>query len=325
MPKKEYRFNPDTLSYEVVKEPFRYRFYRVLRKGIFIFIIVSVLNIVYSSKYYTPKIKRLLRENDELFANYDILNNKIRLASIKLEDIQRRDNNVYRPLFAADTVSIDGIYTPFPAERYANMVDNEYGDIMIKNWQELDAVSRQLYRQSLSLDELQELSKDKEHMALAIPAIWPIDKRDLRKAIGAFGNRFHPIYHRYITHKGIDMGAKIGDGIYATANGTIKLTDKGVPKRGYGMQVLIEHGYGYRTRYAHMSEILVVPGQKVKRGELIGRVGNTGGSTGPHLHYEVIYMNKHVDPVNYFRRDMSEAEFEHIIESAKTTTFETDF
>ncbi len=126
-------------------------------------------------------------------------------------------------------------------------------------------------------------------------------------------------------HQGIDLGDKPGDAVYATGNGVVKDTDLGMRRRGYGRQILIDHGFGYRTRYAHLTSIDVVEGQQIKRGEQIGTVGNTGGSTGPHLHYEVIYMGKPVDPINYLKRDMDEAEFERIIEEANTTTFETEF
>lgn len=183
-------------------------------------------------------------------------------------------------------------------------------------------MTRRTYLQSRSLDELQLLATDKEHMATAIPAIWPIDKRDLRNSIGAYGGRMHPIYKRYIKHDGIDLPAKIGDPVYATGNGVVQSTDIGFRNRGYGRQILIDHGFGYKTRYAHLSQIDVEPGQHVTRGEQIGRVGNTGASTGPHLHYEVIYMGHTVDPINYFRRDMDDEEFERIIRAARETTYE---
>jgi murein DD-endopeptidase MepM/ murein hydrolase activator NlpD len=177
--------------------------------------------------------------------------------------------------------------------------------------------------ESKSLDDLQLLSKDKELMAASIPAIWLINKRDLRGHIGAFGSRLHPIHNRYIEHKGLDFGARTGDPVYATGNGEVVISEQGEAKRSYGQQIVIDHGFGYKTRYAHLSKRFVTEGQYVKRGELIGYVGSTGGSTGPHLHYEVLYMNNNVDPINYFRRDMSVEELDEIIEQAKATTFET--
>ena len=231
-------------------------------------------------------------------------------------------NEVYRSLFGVDSLSVHGVYTPYPAAKYGSMKDDPYAPQMIGTWLELDRMTRLLYQESKSLDQLEVMAKSKELMADAIPAIWPIDRRNLRGHIGAFGSRVHPISGRISGHQGIDLGGRTGNPVYATGDGTVAFNNEGV--RGYGLQVLIDHGFGYKTRYAHLSKILVSPGQKVKRGELIGEVGSTGRSTGPHLHYEVIYRGQHVDPINYFSRDMTEAEFEKIIESARATTYETE-
>ncbi len=323
MADKEYRFDPDTLSYEVVKEPLRIRLYRLSRKAIVLFIIVCIINLAFSLIVpRTPKMARLERERENLLQRYDLLDDRIAAASQRLDALQSRDNDVYRPLFGADTTVVPGVYVPYPDSVYTYLGEYAYGERMRSSWEALDAVSRRLYRQSLSLDQLQGLATDKESMASSIPAIWPIDKRNLRNNLGAFGGRLHPIHKRYIKHDGLDMPAHIGDPVYATGNGVVKMTDIGYRSRGYGRQILIDHGFGYQTRYAHLSQIDVEPGQVVHRGERIGRVGNTGASTGPHLHYEVIFMNTPRDPVNYFRRDMSEEEFERIINAARETTYE---
>lgn len=319
---KEYRFNPDTLTYERIREPVRLRIYRYLRHGIVLFLLVCILNMLFSLAFRTPKMERIARENDELLVRYDILSRRISEAEARLDAIHQRDIKVYRPLFGADTMYIPGIYIPYPDSVYADLNGYEYSGIMVSNWKLLDRLGRKIYLQSRSLDQLQMLATDKETMATAVPAIWPIDKRNLRNNIGAYGNRFHPIYKRYIKHEGIDMPADIGDPVYATGNGVVKATDIGFRRRGYGRQILIDHGFGYQTRYAHLSQIDVEPGQRVSRGEQIGRVGNTGGSTGPHLHYEVIFMGHTVNPINYFRRDMDPEEFERIIQSVQTTSYE---
>lgn len=323
MSKKEYKFNPETLTYEEVKDPFRLRFYRFLRKAIIVFIAVCVLNLLFSFVYYTPKMKRLESERQELLLRYRILGDRIGIASQKLAELQERDNNVYRLIFAADTLSIPGIYTPYGEERYAYMADNYYGTVMVGTWKQMDAVTRSLYLQSRSLDELQSLAVGKEMLASAVPAIWPIDRRSLR-GMDHYGGRMHPIYKRWLFHKGIDLGAPMEDPVYATGNGVVKSTDRGFRSVGYGRQILIDHGFGYQTRYAHLTSIDVKPGQVIKRGEQIGTVGSTGGSTGPHLHYEIIYMNKTVDPLNYLKRDMDESEFEQIISAANQATFEKE-
>ncbi len=322
MAKKEYKFNPETLAYEPVRRPERLARYLLIRRLLLFFIAAAVVNIVYSYEYYSPKTRAIERTGREVAHRYDILSEKVHNLGAKVGELHQRDNDVYRPLFGADTLSLAGIYTPYSEQAYSYLTE-EFQTPAKQLWLSLDEQTRLLYRQSISLDDLQVLSKDKEKMAASIPAIWPINKKDLRGPIGAYGRRLHPIYKRYIQHKGIDFGGRRGDPIYATGNGKVVHSEKGQRRKGYGQMLVIDHGFGYKTRYAHLNERLVVVGQEVKRGELIGYMGSTGGSTGPHLHYEVIYMGNNVDPINYFRRDMSEEEFERIIESAKTTTFET--
>jgi len=320
MAKKRYKFNPQTFTYEAIAIPFRIRFYRILRKILVGFILASVVNLLFSFFFYTPKMYRIGERNNELLLKYDILNDKIDAATAKIEELRHRDNRVYRSLFASDSLSLRGIYTDYPETKYARMEDDMYAPLMIGTWKNLDAMSRLLYLESKSLDQLEALSKDKEEMAEAIPAIWPINKRNLRGRIGAYGSRLHPILGRVRNHKGIDLGGRIGDPVYATGNGRVAFDNMG--SSGYGKQIVIEHGFGYKTRYAHLSKVLVQPGQKVRRGELIGEVGSTGLSKGPHLHYEVIYRGHTVDPINYFSRDMTAEEFEKIIESAQATPYE---
>ena len=322
MRKKEYKFNPETLTYEPVELPTRLKRYFFVRRLLLFILVALVVNMVYSHAFYTPKLTSLEREGNKIAHEFGVLGSRFSSTEEKLGELMHRDHYVYRSLFGADTLSVEGIYRDFASSAYEEYTDN-YGGIVRSAWQRLDALTRLVYRQSISLDELQILSKNKEKMAASIPAIWPIDKRDLRGPIGAYGRRLHPIYKRYIKHKGIDFGGRKGDPIYATGNGKVVHSEKGLRRKGYGQQLVIDHGFGYKTRYAHLNERLVKVGQEVKRGELIGYMGSTGGSTGPHLHYEVIYMGNEVDPINYFRRDMTEAEFDRIIEQAKTTTYET--
>ena len=291
MARKKQTFDPHALTrevvsatHEVVTVPFRLRTYRVIRKILIIFIAVSIVNVVFANVFYTPKMYRILRENSELVFKYRLLQDKIRAEQRKLD---------------------------------------EYAPLMIGTWQQLDAFGRQLYRTSVSFDELQILAKNKENMSTAIPAIWPIDRQALRRGIEPFGYRNHPIYHRRILHKGIDLAANIGNNVYATGDATVQSTDLGQPRRGYGKQILLNHQYGYQTRYAHLSQIFVKPGEKVVRGQLIGKVGNTGGVTGPHLHYEVIHMGQVVNPINYFNRNMTNEEYERLMEQMQELNLDT--
>ena len=320
MTRKSYRFNPETLAYEPIQRPMRIRIYRFVRKILIGFILACVVNFLFSFFFYTPKMSRIIRENRELEIKYSILHDRIRVSTRRLNEIKHRDNHVYRSLFAADTLDISGIYTPYPDTKYAGMADDHYTPLMTGIWRELDALTRLLYLTSLSFDELQALAANKEQMSLSIPAIWPIDKKNMGgRSIGMFGGRNHPILGVYRMHTGVDLGGKTGEPIYATGNGVVVTENKG--GAGYGYQILIDHGFGYKTRYAHLSKVLVETGQQIVRGELIGLMGSTGLSTSPHLHYEVIYMGTPVDPVNYFR-DLDEATFEEIIQNAKETSFE---
>ena len=325
MAKKRYKFNPQTLTYEVITIPFRIKFYRALRKVLIGFILASIVNVLFSFFFYTPKMYRISRDNNELLIKYNMLNDKLRAATARLQEIRHRDNSVYRSLFGTDSLNMQGIYTPYPDSKYKHLNNDLYTPLMVSTWKELDenepdwAVPRvQIARRAGGTEQKQ----GDDLLAEAIPAIWPVNKRNLRGHIGAFGTRRHPVTGRIAGHQGIDLGGRVGDPVYATGNGRVAFNNEG--ERGYGKQVLINHGFGYKTRYAHLSKILVAPGQYVRRGELIGEVGSTGRSTGPHLHYEVIYRGLHVDPLNYFSRDMSEEEFAKIVESAQATTYETE-
>jgi hypothetical protein len=294
----------------------RYGVYTTLRYVLVGFILASLVNLVFTYFFYTPKMYRIGKDNAELVVKYRILDEKIRTASRQLDELKHRDNGVYRSLFGVDSLSIDGIYADYPDTKYADLAGDHFSGLMTDSWKELDRLGRRIYRQSRSLDDLQALARDKEQMASAIPAIMPVNAKDLRGGIGGFGMRLHPIYKRYIFHEGIDMPGNRGDKIYATGDGYVTYANAvGTGRIGYGKNIIIDHGFGYDTRYGHLSKVLVTPGQWVKRGELIGEMGNTGGSTGTHLHYEVLYRGTNVNPISYFKRDMDPAEYEKIIES----------
>ena len=332
MTQKRHTFDPQTLTHEaqtltreVVTATFRLRTYRLIRKILLGFILVSIANVLFSYFFYTPKMYRIVRENRDLVIKYRILQDRIRTAQRKVDEIKHRDNYVYRSLFSTDTLSIDGIYTPYSDAKYAPLADDNYASLMVGTWQQLDALARMLYLESVSFDELQILSRNKEQLSSAIPAIWPIDRAALHNNhIGAFNpRRLHPIYHRIIAHKGIDLGCDRGTPVYATGDAVVESTDQGQARRGYGKQVLLNHEFGYKTRYAHLSKILVKPGEKVTRGQIIAETGNTGGSTAPHLHYEVIHKGTPVNPINYFNRNMTSEEYNRLMEEIRETNFES--
>ena len=302
----------------------RLRSYRLIRKGLIGFLIVSIINLLFSSFFYTPKLYTIANENRELQLKFNLLQSRINAAQGRLQDIKHRDHNVYRPLFSSDTLSIDGIYSPYEQNKYAAIEGDEYAPIILPAWQDIDQLARSLYLASKSMDELQVLSKDKEKFSTAIPAIWPIDRTKMRNKIGAFGYRNHPVLRRWKFHSGVDMPGRIGDPIYATGDGVVEYVERSRARYGYGTQILINHGYGYKTRYAHLNKLHVEKGDTIKRGQLIADMGNTGISTSPHLHYEVIYNRSHVNPINYFDRNMSAEAYKSLMNQIQDANYESE-
>ena len=302
----------------------RLRSYRLVRNLLIGFILVSICNLLFSSLFYTPKMFRLADEKRELKLKYEILQNRIRSSQRILDEIRHRDNYVYRPLFSSDTLTIEGIYNPYEQNKYAAFEGEEFSPMVTGVWLEMDQLARSLYLESKSLDELQILSKDKEKFSTAIPAIWPIDRSKMRNKIGAFGYRNHPIFRRWQFHSGVDMPGRVGDPIYATGDGVVESIEISRARRGYGTQILINHGFGYKTRYAHLNKLHVEKGDTIKRGQLIADMGNTGQSTSPHLHYEVIYNRTHVNPINYFDKNMSADAYKSLMNQIQEATYETE-
>ncbi len=307
MAKAKYYYNPQTSTYEPVKSTPLNKFLKI---GGFLassLIFASVLFYAGYSLLDSPKERELKREIDQMSLQYEILQERMGQVSVVLKDIQVRDDSIYRALFYADPISPDIRQAGYGGvDRYENLKDYRNSEIMIKSAKKIDEISKTLIVQSKSYEELLDLAKSKSEMMASIPAISPINSKNLHKGISGFGSRIHPVYKIKKSHKGIDFAAPTGTPIYATGNGIIRDTGK---ERGYGNMVKIDHDYGYETLYGHMSKIKVKKGQKIKRGEIIGYVGNTGISTGPHLHYEVIKNDRPVNPINFFFNDLSPSEY----------------
>ena len=321
MSDRKLRYNRSGGSNAETYVKYRLRTYRIVRKALIGFILVSMVNVLFSHLFYTPKMYAISRDRRELLIKYDILRDRIAAAQRQTEQIKHRDNDVYRPLFSVDTLSVEGIYQPYPDSKYADFADDAHASVMMPAWQQIDRLARSIYLESVSLDELQQLSQDKEQLSSTIPAVWPVD-RTVMRSIDYFGWRYHPIYHRTIFHKGIDLGCDVGNVVFATGNATVEMVDNGQRYRGYGRQILLDHGFGYKTRYAHLNRILVQPGDKVVRGQVIGEVGRSGGVTGPHLHYEVIRAGQPVNPINYFDRNMTAEEYVDLMENIRQANLE---
>lgn len=300
--------------------PFRIWLYRFARRLLIIFILGLIANFFFSYFFYTPKMWRLRELNNETIAQYQALNAKIAGSISLLNQIKSRDANQYRAVFSLDTINDPLIWVDYPAEHYESIGYGRYGELMRASELSLDRLSRQLYGQSVSLDQIEELAINKDIMMEHLPTLWPMDRALMRNGLGAFGYRSDPFNRGTKMHEGVDMAAPIGTPIYATGNGIASIPQGG----GYGYQIMVDHKFGYKTRYAHLSKILVEPGQWVKRGEIIGLMGSTGRSTGSHLHYEIIHKGVPVNPINYLSHDLSSEDFREIVENARETTFEKD-
>lgn len=275
------------------------------------------LVILYDNYFESPRELILKNEVKQLEFYYSKLNQDIEDLTDILSRIEQRDDNIYRVVLGAEPIDksvrnagIGG------TDRYADIREAgiDHSDLVIDLHEKVDHLRRKLYIQSKSQDEVVQLAHKKEKLYASIPAIQPIANKQLLALASGFGLRIHPVYKVKKLHTGIDFAASIGTPIYATADGTVDKVE--VRFSGYGKMVEIDHGFGYRTRYAHMHDFAVKKGQQVKRGDLIGYVGNTGLSTAPHLHYEVLINNKRVDPVHYFFDDLTPAEYEKILELA---------
>ena len=289
----------------------RLRAYRLVRNLLIGFILVAICNLLFSSLFFTPKMFRLADEKRELKLKYEILQSRIRSSQRQIEQIRHRDNHVYRPLFASDTMAIEGIYNPYDDSKYADIWGDEYSPVMVGMWHEMDQLARSLYQESVSLDELQHLTKDKEKFSTAIPAIWPIDRTKLRSVSSLFGMRKHPRYGTWRKHEGVDLAAPKGTPVYATGNAVVR---EARWRNGYGNLIELNHGFGYKTRYGHLHKMYVKEGDSVTRGQVIGEVGNTGVSEGSHLHYEVRFRDNTVNPIHYFNKDMSPEAYVELME-----------
>lgn len=314
MAKKKFRYNPHTLSFEPIEIPLSKKLANVAIQFGLSLIIAVIVYFSYTHFFDTPKEKILRREHSELTLRFELLGKMLAESDILLNDIQQRDNHIYRSIFEADTIPsslrLGGLGG---ASRYENLKELSNADLLIDVATMLDQITWKTYIQSKSFDEVIDLAKNKEKMIVSIPAIQPISVSDLYRISDYFGSRIDPFTKQRRLHHGIDFVGPKGVPIYATGNGKVVTAEFSF--FGYGNVVLIDHGFGYKTRYAHLKKIDVKEGEEVKRGQIIGTLGNSGRSTGPHLHYEVIHRNNTVDPMNYFN-DMSPEEFELMVKKA---------
>ena len=297
---------------EQVEHGFRYW---VRQTGIYILagIVIGILFLyLFLTFFPSPREKQLLRERASLESQLEVLNSQVDQMQVVMTDLQQRDDNLYRVLFGAEPIPLSvrqGAQRKIDYyEQLAQMTNSELAaDLSLK----VDLLEKEIYVQAKSYDEVAQMAKEQEIRMENIPAIQPVMNKDLKRVASGYGMRIDPVYHVRKFHQGMDFTAPTGTEVFATGNAKVDFAGW---KQGYGNTVILDHGYGYKTLYAHLYKILVRKGQKVRRSDIIALVGNTGKSTGPHLHYEVRLNNKPVDPRNYYFYDLSPEEYDQMIQ-----------
>ncbi len=307
MAKVKYYYDSDTLSYQKIKEKKGATYKKIILWTLSILLIGFIGFISFSQFLITSKERAQKRELENLQLHYELLSKRMQESTTILAQLQERDNTIYRTYFEANPISDAQRKAGFGGVNRYQYLEGFDNSTMIKNiTKEVDILSKQLVVQSKSLDEIVKLAKEKEKMLASIPAILPIEKGEMTRMASGYKWRMHPILKIRKFHKGMDFTAPVGTPIYASGNGKITRANRSAT---FGNVVYIDHGYGYKTIYAHMSKIKARKGKKVKRGDLIGYVGNTGRSVSAHLHYEVHKNNVAVNPMYFYYGDLSPEEF----------------
>lgn len=309
---KKYRINPETLQLERIEHGFRYW---LRRSGYYIIggICLGVI-FFYTFLYFfpSPREATLMQYNRNLTAELEVVNRQIDQMQVVMYDLSQRDDNLYRAILGAEPIPLSARMGATQQISYydslARMTNTQLAaDVQRK----VDILEKEMYVQARSYDEIVELAKKQEARMENIPAIQPVLNKDLKRMASGYGWRVDPVYHVRRFHEGMDFTAPVGTDIFATGNGVVVYSGW---RQGYGETVEIDHGFNYLTRYAHCSKRLVKVGQKVKRGDVIALVGNTGKSTGSHLHYEVRYLGQPVDPRNFYFYDLSPEDYDKMVQ-----------
>lgn len=316
---KRYIFNQLTQSFEVLETS---RARKLLR---FVLVFLGFLGaaflfaVLLFTFFKSPKEKSQARELEYMKLQYEILNDRLDDMEMLMTDMEERDNNLYRVMFEADPIPSQVRRSGFSdADRYAGLYGYVNSGQVVSAARKLDIIKSQLYHQSVSYDTLFTLARNKSDMLAHIPGIFPLKETELKYISSFFGYRPDPIYKISKFHSGIDFSAALGTEAYATGDGVVYDVEKSA--WGYGNMVTLDHGFGYKTRYAHLQKPLVRKGQKVKRGQCIGLIGNTGKTTGVHLHYEVLKNDVQIDPINFFYNDLTPEQYNQILEQSTLPT-----
>ena len=318
MKKIKYYYNTNTLRYEKLETPLRVKLLRIFGFLAAAMVTATIISFFAFRFVGSPGEKILRNENERLKDNYEELNDKVKALQQQMSELEKRDNGVYRAIFEAnpipDSARAKELEKKLEVAKIEGMSNYELSSSIISSMNNLSA---RISAQAVSYNELGDLLKNKQNILAGTPAIQPISNKDLSRIASGFGYRIDPIYKTTKMHPGIDFTAQQGTPIYATADGVIKMA--GFSDGGYGIHVIINHGYGYETLYGHMVRVKAKAGQKVKRGEVIGYVGSTGKSTGPHCHYEVHKNGQKIDPIYFFYNDLSPDQYDQLLKKATSS------
>lgn len=316
-----YRYNPDTDNFERHYPTFRSRLASLGRHLLIGSVIGGGMYLIFMFGFGLPTEKNLRKENSELKSQYAILEKRLDNSIKVMEDIRNRDDNFYRVMMQMDPLSsnqrLSGMDLDAKYDRLGKLNDLE---LLTRMNQQIDLLEHQIYSQSLSFDQLKEAAGEQKDKISRIPSVLPIHIGQFTMSSG-YGYRRDPVYGTAKFHSGLDFAAPTGTPVFATADAKVEVADR---KPIYGNCIDLDHGFNYKTRYAHLSQILVKPGEEVKRGQLIGNVGSTGKSSGSHLHYEVLFKGEPQNPVNYYFMDLTPEEYATLIRQAENSAHVMD-
>lgn len=316
MAKTKYIFNPKSLAYEEVRKSGGQKFANTILFLMTTLALAVGLIVVAYTFFETPRERMQKVELEQVKLEYDIMNSRLNKFQVLMDEMSDRDDNIYRIIFEAEPIPKSVRQAGYGGvDRYDHLEGYSNSELLVSTAKKLDQLASQMYVQSKSFDEVYEMARNKEMMLASIPAIQPVNNTDLKRLSSYYGYRIDPIYKINKFHAGVDFSAPQGTSIYASGSGKVVKTSKS--PRGYGNTITIEHGFGYQTFYAHIKDIKVKRGETIKRGQIIGTVGNTGKSTAPHLHYEVRKNGRTVNPIYYFFNDLSPDEFGKILDQSK--------
>lgn len=309
MPPSQYKFNPDDLNYDKLDDSLGARIWRIVIYVAAVLVLAILLNVAYSLFFDTPRERQIRRENELLMEQYEALSERKRRVDTVMQEVQQIDRDIYRVIFETEPVGLQEETGAGPAYQALWKVPDR--QIVDRNAWRLDSLI-ELNRSTASLYDILMIRGEKRgEMLASIPAIQPIANRDLTLIASGYGYRIHPIYKIRKMHTGIDFSAPIGTPVFATADGVVESVIRSA--RGMGNRIVIDHGFGYKTLYAYMDELKVRNGATVRRGDVIGTVGDTGLSVAPHLHYEVHLNGEPVNPVNYFFLELTPRDYDRLI------------